>query len=649
MNDDPSSPPDHRAPVDVEAAGEVRDRLPLVVTVGFTGHRTIENAAEADRLIAHVFTHVGEAFDQIAASPLAEAYDGAPRLRLLIGEAPGADRVAAQVWREQDLGEIHSIYPFKDPTGRAAFTDRPEKDDPETRVATPPEFGPWTGIDSAGLGLASDRAHAEVGRWIVRHCDVLIGWWNGKPGQGVGGTNDTMERALERGLPVIWLHPGDATLRLIDPHASRRHADASEAMLGLEELAQPLTAGALAELLRPAFTPPGDATAHFHDPEVAARIDYAAVDPLKIPPGVRRLFNHTLWRSYRLFERLAGGQPPLRGRNSPPPEGLIEQPGFTRLRAALSEAGARANQLSNIHRSEQLLLIVLAVLAVLVGALPSLLTAEFTPSSPGQSFAAAAQTAARASATVHAYCAAAEFCLGLLAILVVSAARRSHRHRRWSDARRLAERLRGACATWPLGIDVADAHVDPPQTWTEWRVRAVLRAAGPRRGWITRDRFERTAAWVAEQLIDSQILYHARQHRVAERIERMIRRIENGSFLILMVTLGAYVIAVALQRSTGWVPPQPVSGLVTLLSAVTPAIGAGCLALDATNGFGEIALHSARLRVEFERRKAELGAGAGAGTEYHHVQAVIRSAAQLLRDENDAWRDSLLRRRIVRG
>jgi hypothetical protein len=647
--DDVTSAPADLAAVDVEAAAALEDRLPLVVTVGFTGHRTIENVEEADRLIEHVFAVVGDAFDLIAGSPLAEAYDGAARLRLLIGDAPGADRVAAEVWRKQGLGEIHSIYPFKDPASGAAYTDRPDKLDPETRVQPPPEFGPWTGIDAVGLGLANDRAHAEVGRWIVRHCDLLIGWWNGKPGQGAGGTNDTMERALERGVPVIWLHPGDVTLRLVDPHASRRHADASEAMLGLEELALPLTPEALAELLRPDFTPPGDPVTHPHDPEVVARIDYAAVDPLQIPPGIRRLFNHTFWRSYRLFENLAGREPPLSWRNPPPPPGLVEQPGFARLRAASAEAGARANMLANIHRSEQLLLIVIAILAVLVGALPSLLSAEFTPRAEGLSLAAATEAAARASATVHAYCGSLEFCLGILALLIVATARRSHRHRRWSDARRLAERLRGACATWPVGIDVADAHVEPAQTWTEWRVRAVLRAAGPRRGWITQDRFNRTAEWVSEQLIDSQISYHGRQHRVAERIEQMIRRIENGSFIVLMVTLASYVIAVAVGHYTGWAPPQPVSGLVTLLSAVSPAIGAGCLALDATNGFGEIALHSARLRGEFERRKAELGKGAGAGTEYHHVQAVIRSAAQLLRDENDAWRDSLLRRRIVRG
>ncbi|HEX3920139.1 MAG TPA: hypothetical protein VHW60_22600 [Caulobacteraceae bacterium] len=646
MND--AVTPEDLAAVDIEEVQAIEDRLPMVMTVGFTGHRQIDDMDAGHALLEQAVAAVGEAFDLLITAPLAQAYDGAPRLRLMIGEAPGTDRLMANVWRVEDLGEIHTMFPFKAPSGPAAYTDRPEKGDPDTRVEPPPEFSPWTGIDADGLGLEHEQAHGEVGRWIVRHSDLLIGWWDGQPSRGAGGVNDTMQRALERGVPVIWLQPGETRLRLIDPHASRRrHADASEAMLGLDEIAGPLTARLLADLLTPSFAAPGVPGAH--DPEIAARLDYAAVDPLRLrrPPlgWVQNLFNHTLWRSFRLFEHAAGGVPPGHWDTVAPPEGLIEQPGFARLRAASAEAGARANQLSSIHRSEQLLLVVIAILAVLTGAMPQVLVNLLSEyQSKGNAEGA---TLSSISQLVHVAAAAIEFALGFLALTIFLGARRAHRHRRWSDARRLAERLRGACGTWPLGIDVADHHIDPPQTWTEWRARAVLRAAGPRRGWIDKPRFESTTAWVTGQLIDGQILYHDRQHKVAHNVERHIRTAENWSFGILMLMLAFFVGAYLVQGITHMLTPAWFSGLVTLVSAVSPAIGAGCLALDATNGFGEISLHSARLKVEFEHRKAELGQGAG--VEYHHVQAVIRSAAQLLRDENDAWRDSLLRRRIVRG
>lgn len=87
--------------------------------------------------------------------------------------------------------------------------------------------------------------------------------------------------------------------------------------------------------------------------------------------------------------------------------------------------------------------------------------------------------------------------------------------------------------------------------------------------------------------------------------------------------------------------------MVTLVSAVAPAVGAGCLALEATNGFGELAQHSEHLEAEFERMRERLGE---VGAEpYHHVQAVMRRAAQLVVEDADAWRDRVLRRRIVRG
>ena len=116
---------------DAAAAG---DRLPLVLTVGFSGHRVVDDAVEADRLIGEALSAIGAAFEMLKRSH-GEPFEGAPRLRLLIGAAPGTDRVVAAAWRAARLGEAHSIYPFREPGGgAAAYTDDPTKADPETRV-----------------------------------------------------------------------------------------------------------------------------------------------------------------------------------------------------------------------------------------------------------------------------------------------------------------------------------------------------------------------------------------------------------------------------------------------------------------------------------------------------------------------------------
>ena len=128
---------------------------------------------------------------------------------------------------------------------------------------------------------------------------------------------------------------------------------------------------------------------------------------------------------------------------------------------------------------------------------------------------------------------------------------------------------------------------------------AVLRAAGPRRGWITRARFDETAAWAAGDLIDGQIDYHRRQHVAAENIERSLGWTENTAFLVLMAVLLVYL-------TLGSNSPHWFAGLVTLVSAFAPAVAAGCLALEATNGFRELKERNARLAGAFEAEKARL-------------------------------------------
>jgi hypothetical protein len=271
-----------------------------------------------------------------------------------------------------------------------------------------------------------------------------------------------------------------------------------------------------------------------------------------------------------------------------------------------------------------MLLILIATLAVFFGVLPAL------------------------GWGLHVWFAGAEFILGLIAFAVTWAAQRAHRHRRWSDARRLTERLEAALTTWPLGFDIADVHVDPAEAWTEWRALAVLRAAGPRRGWISRARFEDSVQWAAGELIDGQIDYHQRQHVTAEHIERSLGWTENIAFVVLMGTLLAYLVLELPGALAGKVGRHsPLDGFVMLVSAFAPAVAAACLALEATNGFRELKERNARLAGAFAAEKRRLGPIAGAA--YHHVVAVMRRAAQLRVDDADAWRDRLLRRRIIRG
>ena len=118
-------------------------RLPLVVTLGFSGHRLVEDVDEATERIDTTLAAVRRALELLAEAPLrgagnerlAQAYEGPSSLRLLTGDAPGADRLVIERWRRAEMGETHRLYPYRDPDTGEATTDRPERTTDETRRA----------------------------------------------------------------------------------------------------------------------------------------------------------------------------------------------------------------------------------------------------------------------------------------------------------------------------------------------------------------------------------------------------------------------------------------------------------------------------------------------------------------------------------
>ena len=617
------------------AAPAADGRPPLVLTVGFTGHRELGEhaAAVADRL-DEVLAVVKDAVARMQAHPLhdderlAEAFSSGARLRLVSGEAPGSDRLAIARWTAAGLGATHRIYPFRDPGTNGALTDHPDFATPDTRVRPPADPTAWTGFDSCDLDLARDLGHLEVTHWIIRNADVLIAVWNGAAVEKTGGTSATLTAALESGVPVIWVRPDASQIRLIDPDAVHRRGRGPAAQYAIETAAE-LTSERLTKLLVTAFAPPSGVRG-MHDAEVIGRRDYARADPLQRygwPLGpIQALMDHTVWRSYALFERYAGGRKrqPVATWDIPAPDSLQREPGFRFLDAMYDQAERRASNLGAIHRSQQLLLVVVATVSVFVGTLPALLGRD-----------------------AHVGAARLEFALGVIAFLIVSLAWHSHRHRRWSDARRLAERLRAARATWPLYVDISDGEIVAAQTWTEWRARALVRAAGPRCGWITRALLNEEVAWVASNLVEGQRVYHAGLWRATHRIERGIELTGNFAFGFLIVVLASFLLAENTRRWTHWTPEPWMDGALIMVSAVAPAIGAACVALNATLGFSELSQRSERMEHEFELMTVQFAPDPKASLP--HLQRLVRRSAQLLVEDATAWRDRLATRRITLG
>ncbi len=154
-----------------------------------------------------------------------------PLLRFLSPLARGADRLAAEI--ALDLGyELYVPMPFpqaeyeKDFTGidPAKEPSAPElsadEDLAEFRALLQRAGDDWLSLDGDHKS-EMNRAYESVGRFVVRHSDLLIAIWDGEhEGGGRGGTAEIVRYAASVGAP----DPRDKELQ---PRLDRRHRELS--------------------------------------------------------------------------------------------------------------------------------------------------------------------------------------------------------------------------------------------------------------------------------------------------------------------------------------------------------------------------------------------------------------------------------------
>lgn len=178
--------------VRTRATGGAPGRL----VVGVTGHRRLGD--EGPLALA-----VDAALDKLERG--ARNGGGRVRLAVLSPLAEGADRLVARRVLARPGGALEAVLPmsekryvedFEAPGSEAEFREllaRARKVHRLPRSAT------------------RLKAYEAAGRYVVDHCDVLIAVWDGRPGDGPGGTADAVAYARESGRPV----------RVIDPSPPR--------------------------------------------------------------------------------------------------------------------------------------------------------------------------------------------------------------------------------------------------------------------------------------------------------------------------------------------------------------------------------------------------------------------------------------------
>jgi hypothetical protein len=535
--------------------------------------------------------------------PVTEALDGAFALlkqagvheaRLLTGLATGADELAAAAWKRAGLGPIHAVFPFLDEPAELAGPGK---------LA---ESATW--LDGAATQAEGRNPHLKQTRMIVETADLVIVVWTGEKARGAGGTADAVLRALELGLPVLWIRPSEPhPLRLIRPDALPSDFHFPEFQEALQNGGIPHVEIADADTLRRVLgleqAPHESLTSEVSGWRVA----------------LDNWLHHWLWKTYSKFRKAVGGSVSGIVKPLPVPTDLAQQPGFIAMEAAYLKADHLANRLSAVHRSEQLLLILAMIAAAVVGS------------------AWAVWPEAKLLGVWI------ELALAVAAVLVWANAQDAHQHERWSEERYLAEQLRLDRAGWALGVSLVSAGAAPVAHQEADPGRDIRRAAGVAIGKYDPDRVQRWGRWSTSELIDGQASYHRANSVRDSRIAHRIHTVEDISFLLLFAMFAAYV-ALHLVLPHDYHLPRWISGIVSMTGTVVPALAAASMALEAKLEFKEQSERSQRIAGALD----ELAAKLGPEPSFDELQHAARAAMKLHIAEASHWREGTSRRRLFR-
>jgi hypothetical protein len=699
----------------------------LNLWVAFAGHcdgeKLIDNAGALDAAIASAFALVRDG------AHVAVGQNFSLHLTLMTGYAPGADLRASDIWAREAYGKQRIVFPFgsgNDIDTLTASTDDPHSETfnaalQSTNVANLPNDFTYTVLDGTNCGNEPipRSPHLDQARFLVRHCEVLVVVWDGKPPGGAGGTADTVRLALTRGIPIIWINSLTCEIRLIDPAnllddtslleicdaVADAKLDKRGALDALASIVDHTTVATLANRLAPRLLPPWliahDDVAHNHDPDLNATPTswgqkllsaLGFVEPIHIHHSAkseldreRNSYNiwqkeakkvatkieaqkpntyesiwawlYTLWRNGQARPwRIFGLVWPTLAWLFPKPKAQQAEVTRPKLPEALERAYELSDKIALIASSRnrlfQIALLYIAAAAVVVGVTPVLGKALFKD--PDH--------------TIKFICVTIEFFLLIVMSGLWYFERRAERHLLWSDARRLAERLRAVQATWALGVDAADSRVAPFSTWSEWYVQNLMRSLGPPKGHMNCDRLVTAAKYGGDVLINSQVSYHKTTHKRMHAIHSRIETFELIALIGLIFGLLAFIVwhlielshttHIGAQVGVGVEYPKPslfdIYGAVLLMaSAIVPALGAVSIALESQLEISATARRSAALQPRFEALSRELAEALPASDTGKPSPArateILRDAARLLVSDVDSWRNDLERRRIIRG
>jgi hypothetical protein len=202
-------------------------------------------------------------------------------------------------------------------------------------------------------------------------------------------------------------------------------------------------------------------------------------------------------------------------------------------------------------------------------------------------------------------------------------------HRRWFEAREVAERLRVALPLWVLGVRPATFAGEEP-TWTGWYARAIVRQQGMRVGALDEPGLRAARATLAAVLLD-QCGYNLRAAGRMAKLERRLEKLGSLLFLLTLAAAGLFLAALYMKVPVGpWT-----TYLVTAIAAGLPALATATYGIRVIGDFEGVARRSERTHLALDRIAKAVDQDA---LDLALLRARARAAADVMLGDVSSWR-----------
>jgi hypothetical protein len=174
-------------------------RLPSVLAVGFTGHRSLPDEAKSRDLIRGFLR-------ERKAKTSAIVYG-------VSSAAAGGDLLFAECCLELEI-PLRILLPLSKDEFRKDF-------DAAGWTRAEEVMSKAVSVDVTGNRVTRNEAYYECGIETVQQSQIMIALWDGELSRGMGGTQEIKDFAQEMGKPVIWIHSVTGAMQILNEPALR--------------------------------------------------------------------------------------------------------------------------------------------------------------------------------------------------------------------------------------------------------------------------------------------------------------------------------------------------------------------------------------------------------------------------------------------